>query len=287
MSHSADVFYSLNDGQVMRNSDDYFPARDESHGHHIHCNGMNNLWTSTFCLPDWDMFHSNHFTAEFHAASRAISGGPVYISDVPANVNMEVIKKLCTDDGRTLRCDQPALPAVDCLFVDCLVEEKLFKITNHHHGVGILGLFNCRAPETSAITERFSVSDIPGMQEGAYAVYFHRSGELRRIDASEALELSLRPLEYELVTFSPIINGIAPIGRADKFNSSWVLDSFQSLENGDVECCLRIGGEILFYAESEPVELSAGGKKIPFSFSAESRLTAVVPESSSLKVLLR
>lgn len=265
MSHSTDVFYALKDGQVMRNSDDYFPARDESHGHHIHCNGMNNLWTSTFCLPDWDMFHSNHFTAEFHAASRAISGGPIYISDVPANVNLEVIKKLCTDDGRNLRCDQPAQPARDCLFVDCLKEEKLFKITNTHRGIGILGLFNCREPGTETITEVFSVADIPGMDAGTYAVYFHRSGTLQRVEAGESLALSLDPLEYELVTFSPVVNGIAPIGWTDKFNSSWVLDSFAAKDEDGAVFRLRGGGPVLLYAETAPAEIRFGGENIPFS----------------------
>jgi len=32
---------------------------------------------------DWDMFSSRHVAADIHAAARAVSGGPVYVSDAP------------------------------------------------------------------------------------------------------------------------------------------------------------------------------------------------------------
>lgn len=38
------------------------------------------------CVPaDWDMFSSRHVAADIHAAARAVSGGPVYVSDAPGS----------------------------------------------------------------------------------------------------------------------------------------------------------------------------------------------------------
>ncbi|CAG8723045.1 4503_t:CDS:2, partial [Scutellospora calospora] len=63
---------------LFRNSDDYFPNIDESHTWHIYVNSINSLWTSTmFSILDWDMFQSHHRFGEYHAAARAISGGPL------------------------------------------------------------------------------------------------------------------------------------------------------------------------------------------------------------------
>ena len=56
---------------------------------HLHINGSacthhhKQLYVGEICVPDFDMFHSKHTAAAMHAAARAISGGPVYVSDKP------------------------------------------------------------------------------------------------------------------------------------------------------------------------------------------------------------
>ena len=42
--------------------------------------------------PDWDMFHSQHPAAELHALARAVSGGPVYVSDYPGKHNFDILR---------------------------------------------------------------------------------------------------------------------------------------------------------------------------------------------------
>ena len=64
------------------------------------------VWAAHLALPDWDMFHSGHAAGAYHAAARAISGGPVYISDVPGKHDAALLRRLCAGDGRALRCAQ-------------------------------------------------------------------------------------------------------------------------------------------------------------------------------------
>jgi hypothetical protein len=98
--------------------------------HMVHC-AYNSLWMGNFIHPDWDMFQSTHPCAEFHAASRAISGGPIYVSDAVGKHNFELLKSLVLPDGSVLRCQYYALPARDCLFEDPLHDGKtLLKIWN-------------------------------------------------------------------------------------------------------------------------------------------------------------
>ncbi|KAJ6404077.1 hypothetical protein OIU84_012299 [Salix udensis] len=66
--------------------------------HMIHC-AYNSLWMGQIIKPDWDMFQSDHLCAKFHAGSRAICGGPVYVSDSVGGHDFELIKKLVHPDG--------------------------------------------------------------------------------------------------------------------------------------------------------------------------------------------
>jgi raffinose synthase len=70
--------------------------------HMVHC-AYNSLWMGNFIHPDWDMFQSTHPCAEFHAASRAISGGPIYVSDAVGKHNFELLKSLVLPDGSVMR----------------------------------------------------------------------------------------------------------------------------------------------------------------------------------------
>lgn len=96
----------------------------------VHC-AYNSLWMGNVIQPDWDMFQSTHPCAEFHAASRALSGGPIYISDSVGNHNFDLLKALVLPDGSILRCQFYALPTRDCLFEDPLHDGKtVLKIWN-------------------------------------------------------------------------------------------------------------------------------------------------------------
>ncbi|KAK3038059.1 hypothetical protein RJ639_032038 [Escallonia herrerae] len=65
---------------LVRASDDFFPRDPMSHTIHIAALAYNNVFLGEFMQPDWDMFHSLHPAAEYHASAPAISGGPVYVS---------------------------------------------------------------------------------------------------------------------------------------------------------------------------------------------------------------
>lgn len=98
--------------------------------HMVHC-AYNSLWMGNFIHPDWDMFQSTHPCAEFHAASRAISGGPIYVSDSVGKHNFQLLKSLVLPDGSILRCQYYALPTRDCLFEDPLHDgNTMLKIWN-------------------------------------------------------------------------------------------------------------------------------------------------------------
>ncbi|MCI10928.1 putative galactinol-sucrose galactosyltransferase 2-like, partial [Trifolium medium] len=107
MCHNTDGLYSAKQTAVVRASDDFYPRDPASHTIHISSVAYNSLFLGEFMQPDWDMFHSLHPAAEYHAAARAIGGCPIYVSDKPGNHNFDLLKKLVLPDGSVLRAKLP------------------------------------------------------------------------------------------------------------------------------------------------------------------------------------
>lgn len=90
---------------LVRNSDDFFPQIPSSHPWHVWTNAYNSIFMEYLnVLPDWDMFQTVHDYSGFHAAARCVSGGPIYITDVPGQHNMDLIKQMTgvTPKGKTV-----------------------------------------------------------------------------------------------------------------------------------------------------------------------------------------
>ncbi|KAL0367545.1 UNVERIFIED_CONTAM: Galactinol--sucrose galactosyltransferase [Sesamum radiatum] len=197
--------------------------------HMVHC-AYNSLWMGNFIHPDWDMFQSTHPCAEFHAASSAISGGPIYVSDSVGKHDFELLKRLVLPDGTVLRCQHYALPTRYCLFEDPLHDGKtMLNIWNLNKWTGVLGAFNCQggawcptarrkksAPQFSVnVTCLVCPNDIEWTNYNAknlkipfkgihlFAVYKYKQMKLSLLKASETLEITLPSFEYELFTVSP------------------------------------------------------------------------------------
>jgi hypothetical protein len=90
---------------LVRNSDDFFPEIPASHPWHVWANAHNSTFTKHLnALPDWDMFQTVHDYSGFHAAARCVSGGPIYITDVPGQHNVDLIRQMTgvTPRGKTV-----------------------------------------------------------------------------------------------------------------------------------------------------------------------------------------
>ncbi|KAI8969309.1 raffinose synthase or seed imbibition protein Sip1-domain-containing protein, partial [Mycotypha africana] len=122
----------------FRNSDDFFPDVADSHAWHIYANAINSLLTSQYpdIISDWDMFQSDHPFAEFHATARAISGGPIYITDVPLKHNKQLIMKLVAQTRQStysiLRFSTPPQPSFDTVFGNPMGRLSILSLYNKH-----------------------------------------------------------------------------------------------------------------------------------------------------------
>ncbi|MDQ2798331.1 MAG: hypothetical protein M3Y13_01660, partial [Armatimonadota bacterium] len=148
MSCASDMLYSALNSTVTRTSTDFWPDQPASHGLHLYTNAQVSLWFGEFVHPDWDMFQSGHPMGAYHAAGRAVSGSPVYVSDKVGAHDFDLLRKLVLPDGGVLRAHQPGRPTRDCLFADPTKDDVLLKIFSLNLEAGIVGAFNARYSET-------------------------------------------------------------------------------------------------------------------------------------------
>ncbi|CAI5472075.1 unnamed protein product [Closterium sp. Yama58-4] len=225
MSHNTDGIYMTQRTAVVRASDDFWPNDPASHTIHLLAVAYNSMFLGEFMQPDWDMFHSLHPAAEFHAAARAVGGCPVYVSDKPGQHNFEVLRKLVLHDGSILRARLPGRPTRDCLFVDTARDGRsLLKVWNINSCNGVLGAFNCQGAawckdsrkykfhdsETKELAGTICAADIEGLEElagadweGDVAIYSHNSGELVDLPRGASLVTMLKRLEFEIFPYLP------------------------------------------------------------------------------------
>ncbi|XP_058738252.1 probable galactinol--sucrose galactosyltransferase 2 [Vicia villosa] len=254
MCHNTDGLYSAKQTAVVRASDDFYPRDPASHTIHISSVAYNSLFLGEFMQPDWDMFHSLHPAAEYHAAARAIGGCPIYVSDKPGNHNFDLLKKLVLSDGSVLRAQLPGRPTRDSLFVDPARDRtSLLKIWNMNKCTGVVGVFNCQGAGWCKVEKKTRIHDIsPGTLtssvcasdvdlinqvagaewHGETIVYAYRSGDVIRLPKGVSIPVTLKVLEFELFHFCPIQEialgiSFAAIGLMDMFNTGGAVEEVE------------------------------------------------------------
>lgn len=298
MSCSSEMLYSALNSTVTRTSTDFWPKKPESHGLHLYVNAQVSLWFGEFVHPDWDMFQSGHEMGTYHAAGRAVSGGPVYVSDKPGEQNFDLLKKLVLPDGSILRCPQPGLPTRDCLFHDPTREPVLLKIFNINSAApAVVGVFNARygaeGAETEPITGVVRPSDVEGIYGERFAVYAHFSGEMRVLERDEAWEITLPQLSCEVFTVAAIDEGFAAIGLVDKLNSGGTVMGDYLTDEGTYDVGLVGSGRFVAYSETRPAAVwnetvQDEREDVPFTYDERTkRLEVVLTQVDVSPILLR
>lgn len=221
---------------LCRNSDDFFPDIPESHPWHVWTNAHNSLLTQHLnILPDWDMFQTVHDYSAFHAAARCVSGGPIYITDVPGQHNISLISQMTgvTTQGRTVIFRPSVVGRSIDQYVD-YHDNVLLKVGSYHGkllpdcklkitnlslssankatagaavtGTPILGVFNVSARR---LTELIPVSRFSGVLPPMhYVVRTHSTGRvsppMQMGSAASLVAVSLEQRGYEIFSAYPL-----------------------------------------------------------------------------------
>ncbi|XP_057548850.1 probable galactinol--sucrose galactosyltransferase 2 [Amaranthus tricolor] len=304
MSHNSDSIFSSMKSAVARASEDFMPQEPTLQTMHIASVSFNSLLLGEIVVPDWDMFHSKHYAADFHAASRAVGGCAIYVSDKPGNHDFTILRKLVLPDGSILRARYAGRPTRDCLFKDPVMDGKsLMKVWNLNKLSGVLGVFNCQGagtwplkdnsletPSPEVLCGQVSPNDVEFLEEIAgdnwhaeYALYAFNAGTLTKVSKQEKVDVSLGVLTCELYTICPIrvFNDsvhFAPIGLLDLYNSGGAVEAL-SFKTGPDGCILKVEvrgvGRFGVYSSTRPRFCTVDMKKEEFTYSPEDGLLTV------------
>uniref|UniRef100_A0A803M7F5 Galactinol--sucrose galactosyltransferase n=1 Tax=Chenopodium quinoa TaxID=63459 RepID=A0A803M7F5_CHEQI len=274
--------------------------------HMVHCS-YNSLWMGQIIRPDWDMFTSDHVCASFHAVSRAICGGPIYVSDSLGCHDFDLLKKLAHLDGTIPICQHFALPTRDCLFKSPLFDDNtVLKIWNFNKYGGVIGAFNCRGSGWDRKERRFKgykqhykaikgsvhVSDIEWNQKlealemgyaKEYAVYLYQGNSIILMSHdSDPIHLDLNPSTFELYSFVPIKNIIenvkfAPFGLTNMYNSGGTIQELVYKEEGIVWMKIKGRGLFLAYTNKAPNKCMVNGDEVEFMWTDHIKIEFDVP----------
>ena len=254
------MFHRLSSA-VSRCSDDFMPESREWFTKNIQQCAYNGLLQGQYYINDWDMFWTDDDQAVKNSVCRAISGGPIYVSDKLGRTRAEVLLPLSLRDGRILRPDRSAVPTKECLICDPSKSKHPFKIYNRVGNAGLIAAFHISDTSASVCgTVSSSDAEIFGI-DCIYYEFF--TGKCGVIKAGETLDVTLKSKDdFRLFTVVPQSeNGITLLGRLDKYVGIAAVESVV----GDT-VTLKEGGKIGFYTNHD-VSVFSNRRQLPVSKS--------------------
>lgn len=185
---------------ISRNSDDFFPDRENGFAKHIRQNVYSAIWHSCVHYCDFDMWWSGKSAPVQSGVLRAISGGPVYVSDAVGDSDLSNILPVCGEDGDLCRLDRAAMPTEDCLYIDCEKDNKLLKIFSTYGDAYAVAAFNISRTDCEDIVD---FSAVPGLN-GDYIAYEYFTKTYTRVNKDTKLTLKTGKDDVSVWSLYPV-----------------------------------------------------------------------------------
>jgi hypothetical protein len=269
--HNAACLFNSGGSAIGRCSEDYQSNHIESAKAHIYHAFSAIPWLGQTAWGDHDMFDSgDHVAAQTMAISKAISGGPIYLSDAPKNFVKSVIEPFCYKDGRLLRPLAPATSVEEDLFYapgngklyrvvaplpnDCVAVVVFHLESNKNVQPLKLGtsISADHYRQASAMMQPYA-STWKDPEEGLVVYDWSRKMAVR---LAQSYEVSLENFGGLLLQLSPIRSGWSVIGRIDKYLPGAAIDAI-AVAPGSLAFTLKESGPFAIWCE-HGVPISAG-----------------------------
>lgn len=264
---------------VNRCSNDFLPENRKWFAQHIlqacySCYSFSGLF-----LGDFDMFWTDDGQAVKNCVVRAMSGGPIYVSDPVGRSVAERLLPLCFEDGRIIRCNRNAMPTADCLTDSCEQGPNAFKIWSSTENSLIMAAFNITEQETP-VTAKLSPANTLAGTNGEYLVFDYFAQTACLLPAGGAVFASLPGYDdFKFLSFVPVQNGRAVVGLVNKYIAG---GTFRQLTpNGYL---VYGAGPFAFYSKVKPKNILQNGCKAPCKKQGELYIIEVTSPNSFVEI---
>ncbi len=255
---------------VARNSNDFFPEKENGFGDHFLENAYNSVYHGNIYYCDFDMWWTQHESAHQSALLRAVSGGPVYVSDKIGCTSPEELMRLSDKNGRLYRCDNNGCVCRDNLFSNPTQDGSIAKMFNMSGSAGIVAAFNIDS-EGKTVSGSVSPRDVEGLKGDKFLCCLQCSGKTAILEKGDEIALNLDKNQGELVIFAPIESGFALLGLKDKYVSP------ATVTKREGEYILREGGQLVFMSDKPVTSVTANGAAVEFT-ADKNIYTAYIPD---------
>lgn len=267
---------------LSRNSDDFLPRKEGSFVEHLLQNAYNSLYHNEFHVCDWDMFWTHHPDAGKHALLRAISGGPVYVSDRVGETDAAVLRPLACRDGRLLMMDRSAKPTEDCIFRDPR-QDGVLKLHNAGPWGGGMAVYNLT---DTAQAFSFTAADIPELDGSQpHWVYDWFGRKARLLAPGARFEGTAEAGGYGWYPVLPAGHHAAPLGLVQKYVGFAALETVQETDAATL-FVVREQGPLGWLADQSPRRVTVNAVDCTEQVQRDDALfTLPLPESSGKAVV--
>ena len=246
---------------LTRSSPDYNQKDKDKNKCNTYQSFANHLWMGQTVWGDLDMFHT-HDERDVHpmTIARAISGGPVYISDEPSKIDPEVLYPFAYADGKLLRTQAPATLLPESFFIHPFRDEEVFRvIAPLEDHVAAIALFNF-SEGRNTLSSGFQAKDyrhagellLPNgepwpVPEDGLLVYDRETKSISKL--GDGFQSEIPNFDARLYLLYPKTKGWAVIGRADKYLPAAAV-KIQSIANDQISFTLKESGPLMVWSEN-------------------------------------
>jgi raffinose synthase len=259
--------------RFARTADDIDINHPEGVMQTIRNNLTNSLWLQHLMQPDYDAWRTNTSQSEILAVFHALSGSINVISDCHGEHNIELIHKMVLPCGKVLKADKPLTLCDDSVFIDPIKEKKIYKAFTYKGTNGILGAFNLTCGKRT-LHGSVSSRDIQGLKGDLFAIFSHHNGFVGVIKEGEHLAITLKPNESDVITFSPVKNGIAVIGCYSYFLAPGPISEVNVEENA-MHISSLVAAPLIVYCERPILEVRRNNTVIPWEHDIKRNILTI------------
>lgn len=279
MGMASEDMWNRPSSAVSRSSDDFVPKEANGFREHVIQNGYNNLLQGQFYWGDWDMFYTDHRENRCNSMLRAVSGGPVYVSDKVGETDPAFIWPLLRKDGRIIRCDKVGVPTMDCLLADPLTSRQPLKIWNRYGACYVVAAFSIHKDEEPCVGV-LSVQDIPGLSGSKWLVYHWLERKISPLEQGCEVSVSLAAGESELYLILPD-SQVQLIGILEKYIGPGCVSRLWEKEDS-MGILVTESGTFGFAAKREPGQVLVNGRQWEYESMEDCLYGVHISEGNSI-----
>jgi len=206
------------------------------------------------------MFQSSDIYADTFARMLAISGSPIYLTDKPDNINVDTVRKLVLPSGEIPKYDSIAEVLESRLFIDPYAGGNVLVAFARKRDSITLGIFNV-AETGQSCSGQILINELNLQGERFIAYSDKEQFETHIVDIDGFVEFSLKNMESDLITLSPVKDGFGLIGVINYFAAPATVE-FVEVKDGTCYISLKSPGLLVGYCENEPRRVVCGGKNL-------------------------